>query len=63
MPTCFGGSCDDIVVNELAVMGEECGETSTDRGHAPEGPLEDVVTNGSGTWQELRGKSHRPCTW
>lgn len=50
------------MVNELAVMGEECGETSTDRGHAPEGPLEDVVTDGSGTWQALRGKSHRPCT-
>lgn len=51
------------MVNELSVVGEEGGETGTDRGHAPEGPLEDVVTDGSGTWQELRGRRDRPCSW
>lgn len=63
IPTCFRWSGDDIMVNELSVVGEECGETGTDRGHAPEGPLEDVVTDGSGTWQELRGRRDRPCSW
>lgn len=47
---CFWGSCDDIVVNELVVMGEECGEISIDWGYVFEGLLEDVVIDGLGIW-------------
>lgn len=48
------------MVNELSKVGQECGELGTDRGHAPEGPLEDPVTDGPGTGQG--GVVNRPCT-